>query len=363
MIVTAVPAGATTEFFNVVRDSGVPAIALSRFGDASAERLLRDGVVRDAIELPLAGKEMQAALRSALTGGIPLATARTEPTRTGDVTLSFAGARILAADDSAINREVLLEALRRLGAHVTFVEDGAAAVAAVQSGSYDLVFMDGSMPVMDGFAATRAIRAWEAANRRPPLPVVGLSAHVASATGDVWQLSGMSDFITKPFTLASLSKCLERWLPKADVAVGADGCDDRCPEEITPPSTGDDRILDRSVLESIAEMQAPGDDLVGRVAGLYLEHAPRALKRLADNIAAGAQPDVLAASAHALKSLSRNVGARQVGDLCGQIEDDARLGLTPRVPIDLVETALHDAVTSLHAYMEPRPPCPEQFSP
>lgn len=321
-----------------------PIIAITSFGDAAGDQLLRSGAVRDVIEVPLAGREARAAMIAALTDAAPITVARSTPASTGEQARSFAGARILAADDSAINREVLLEALSRLGADVTFVEDGAEAVSAVISGSFDLVFMDGSMPVLDGFTATREIRAWETAHGRAPTPIVGLSAHVFAASGEVWQSCGMSDFITKPFTLAAIRNCLERWLPGGFGEQVTQAGDGHTSCEFDTAGRENDAILDESVLQSIAEMQSPGDDLVARVVGLYLEHAPRALERLAKDYTGGAEAKTIAAAAHALKSLSRNVGARKVGELCGQIEDDARNGRQPRVDIEAVGVALGQTI-------------------
>src|SRR5215207_8707107 len=71
----------------------------------------------------------------------------------------FTAFTALVADDNPVNREVACEALAQLGASVETVENGIEAVAAVASHQYDIVFMDGSMPVLDGFEATHRIRA------------------------------------------------------------------------------------------------------------------------------------------------------------------------------------------------------------
>jgi two-component system sensor histidine kinase BarA len=86
--------------------------------------------------------------------------------RQSDTLPRFAGARVLVADDSAVNREVALEALSRLGVVADTVDDGQQALEAATDRVYDLVLMDGSMPVMDGFESSRAIRAEEARRRR-----------------------------------------------------------------------------------------------------------------------------------------------------------------------------------------------------
>ena len=80
----------------------------------------------------------------------------------------FPGTHILVADDNPVNREVILEAFRRLSVTAETVVDGRAAVDAFRHGQYDLVFMDCSMPGMDGFEATRLIREIESARADDP---------------------------------------------------------------------------------------------------------------------------------------------------------------------------------------------------
>ena len=325
-------------------------VLLSRLGDANGEQLLRQGTVQDVLETPFDCAEARDVLQAAFSGR------RLQTDRGGHRVAAtaaggpdFKGVRVLAADDSPINREVLVEALSRLNVDVTCVEDGAAAVAAVKSGDFDLVFMDGSMPVLDGFDATRAIRAWEVDTGRAGLPVVGLSAHVVGDRAELWRDCGMSDFITKPFTLAGIRACLERCIGERQLSAPAG---DISQSRRSDPPHDTAPLIDVTVLESIREMQAPGDDLVGRVAGLYVKHAPMLRERLLDCAMAPGDLSAIAAAAHALKSLSSNVGAVRIGDICGLIEDAARAGQPMLAEhADSLRSALPDTIKVLEGFI------------
>ena len=234
---------------------------------------------------------------------------------------------VLSADDNEINREVLAQALARLGAEVTSVETGAAALAAVTSQPFDIVFMDASMPEMDGFEAATRIRAWELETGRAAIPIVALTAHAFDQKGETWRRAGMSDFVPKPFTLELIGDCLKRCLPAAGsiktTAATLAHLDTLPLSHDAPPPA----LLDPAVLDAVAQIAIPGRNLVERVTALYVEHAPRLLQSLLDVRSSDVQ--AIASAAHALKSVSCNVGASRVGNLCDAIERDADAGSLP----------------------------------
>ncbi len=122
-----------------------------------------------------------------------------------------AGARrILVVDDSTINARVTVLMLERLGCAAESVHGGTEAVAATARAAYDLVLMDCEMPGMDGFAATRAIRAREAGGRR--VPVVALTGHVRMEQRSLCLEAGMDDLLMKPVQMAELEAALAKWI-------------------------------------------------------------------------------------------------------------------------------------------------------
>ena len=127
--------------------------------------------------------------------------------------------RVLVAEDNDVNQMVVGEMLRRLGYDHDVVVDGRAAVTATAGGGYDLVLMDCQMPEMDGFEATAAIRAREAARGGGRLPVVALTANAIKGDRERCQASGMDDYLTKPLNSADLAAKLAAWLPPGPTPV------------------------------------------------------------------------------------------------------------------------------------------------
>ncbi len=121
--------------------------------------------------------------------------------------------RVLVADDNAVNQLLMKRMLERFGCSVTLAGDGREAVAAWSSGRFDLVLMDCEMPVMDGYDATREIRARERGTRTP---ILAVTARVMPEERDRCAAVGMDGFLSKPVVLAELTAALQQWLPDGE---------------------------------------------------------------------------------------------------------------------------------------------------
>ena len=305
-----------------VREGPGPVICLGQYGDDAPARLQRAGAADVVLARPVRRRDFEQVL-DAWREGRPLAEALASAAQAERAeTACFAGRRVLVADDSAVNREVAMEALSRLDVATVLARDGREAVEAAFAEPFDLILMDGSMPEMDGYDAAREIRRREAATGRRPTPIVALTAHVVGAAADAWAAAGMDGVLHKPFTLAALAGVLGRFMPtserpeSAPVAVS--------PAPATAPVVMVSDLLDPVVTAELAAMAAGGKaDFVERVRKLYRDNAPDAAKRV---IAAADARDAeeAARAAHALKSMSLNIGARAVAELAGRIESDAR---------------------------------------
>ena len=112
--------------------------------------------------------------------------------------------RILAAEDNAVNQLVLRTLLGQAGLEPVTVANGLEAVEAWQDGAWDLILMDVQMPVMDGVAATREIRAREARTGRAPTPILALTANAMTHQLETYRAAGMDGYVAKPIELSQL---------------------------------------------------------------------------------------------------------------------------------------------------------------
>lgn len=125
------------------------------------------------------------------------------------VPATIRGARILLVDDYDLNLEVVQELLERLGFSVAVAENGAQALAKLDTEVFDVVLMDIHMPVMDGLETTRRIRQDK---RFAALPVIAMSAAVMASDQAACAAAGMNDHIAKPVMPEQLLPVLERWV-------------------------------------------------------------------------------------------------------------------------------------------------------
>jgi two-component system sensor histidine kinase BarA len=300
----------------------VHTVCIGEYGDPEPAELRRAGLAQVVLIQPFRRRDLAAILGSLAIGG-GLSDVLVEEARAEDDALpSFAGRRVLVADDSAVNREVAMEALARLGVSTAVAVDGREAAEFAFTEVFDLILMDGGMPVMDGYQAAKAIRAGEAEYHRAPTPIIALTAEVLGARADAWREAGMNGVLHKPFTLASLARTLASVMEP--VWAGAGSVDAEPLEPLAGGSSASPDLIDPVIAAELAQMADSGRaDFVARVTRLYREHAPVALRTMVEAAVAGDRAET-ARAAHALKSMSGNIGARAVADMAGRIEAAAR---------------------------------------
>lgn len=121
-------------------------------------------------------------------------------------------ARLLIAEDGEANRIVLSAFLRECPYHIEFALNGLEALEKAKSGTYDVIVMDVEMPVMDGYTATREIRAWEAKNRNTQVPIIALTANALAGEEIRSKQAGCDFYLSKPVNRRRLINGIESCL-------------------------------------------------------------------------------------------------------------------------------------------------------
>ena len=119
--------------------------------------------------------------------------------------------RILVVEDNPVNQTIALHQLAKLGIQADLANHGASALAKVEGSYYDIILMDCHMPGMDGFEATKRIRALENFERST-VPIIALTANALAGERERCLAAGMTDYLTKPVNTQDLQLCLSRYL-------------------------------------------------------------------------------------------------------------------------------------------------------
>ena len=161
------------------------------------------------ITKPLFRSRLAYKLKQFLNGG-----SGREPVIEHPVNDSYEGKRILLVEDNALNREIGVEILSQTGISVDTAENGRVAVDMIENspaGTYDLVFMDIQMPVMDGCEAAVKIRALPREDLKT-LPIIAMTANAFADDRQKTKEAGMNGHMAKPIDMDQLRVILKTWL-------------------------------------------------------------------------------------------------------------------------------------------------------
>ncbi len=140
-----------------------------------------------------------------------------EETRTGTKKTDY-HLRVLLAEDNIINQKVATHMLKKMGHRVTVVNNGQEAVTTFEEKEFDIILMDGQMPVMDGLDATKAIRDMEKRRNINRIPIVAVTANAMKGDRERFLSAGMDDYISKPLKRKALEEVVERVMAKSPVS-------------------------------------------------------------------------------------------------------------------------------------------------
>ncbi len=238
--------------------------------------------------------------------------------------------QILLVEDVEVNQMVVNGMLANMGLSADWAENGQIAVEMVTEGFYDLILMDIQMPVMDGYEASRQIRAFQEENLLPQTPIIALTAHAMKGDMERCFDAGMNDYLTKPISGEKLKAALDHWLDTSarftasltENATGMSGEEASQSPHNASESEDDSHEIPRLNMTTLARLER---ELGGDISPIYKEFIP-ALEGYIDELGAAiAQQDADAVKSvsHRIKGSSRNLGLDLLGDNAQAMEQMA----------------------------------------
>jgi len=221
-----------------------------------------------------------------------------------------ARARILVVEDNLTNLEVALAILTKLGYQPDAASTGEDALNALRETDYAGVLMDCEMPVMDGYEATRRIRALSGPNAH--VPILALTADAMPETRERCLEAGMNDYLTKPLEPQQLDQALKRWLTQA-VEAKRPNCQPRARAKAI---FDEENLLKRLMSDKI---------LATKIIAAFLEEAPAKLGTLRD-LLEKRDASALRLQAHALKGAAATISAGGLQAVAVDIQEAAESG-------------------------------------
>lgn len=261
-------------------------------------------------------------------------------------------AKILLVEDVVANQDVAVTMLEMFGCEVEIAGNGQLAVDLTQKNRYDLIFMDLHMPVMDGLTATCIIRENEKSTAQSSaVPIIALTAGVFDEEKGLCLEIGMNDFMLKPFNASQLFSMIAEHIPEKQIKISSLDI----PASVVPNKTIElDNWIDADAVESIREIEVrTGKKLYLRVADSFTtvmaEQMPALLEACKSNDRTTAME-----LAHAMKSLSGNVGTMVFTQLLLAIETAAKSNqpIDDAEKLEELEDVFENSLKSLHILVE-----------
>ncbi|MBP8184619.1 MAG: response regulator [Pseudomonas sp.] len=268
-------------------------------------------------------QRVSAALRGELAVSQPVARAQEQQQLHG---------HILVVEDTPINQAVLQAMLQPFGLRLSFADNGQLGVEAVQRERFDLILMDCLMPVLDGFAATRAIRAWELAEAQPRTPIIALTANAYAEIRQQCTEVGMDDFLSKPIVRATLLATLQQHLPGLTAALEP------------PPAVSADANDGYTKVLALAEQL--GSATMLELLQTFAEQAASFAEQLCQALQ---QPDLLTAQrmVHSLKGSAGTLGMDALSHEAAALEQRLK-AQADLEPLSELQAAAHALQQNIH---------------
>jgi CheY-like chemotaxis protein len=293
---------------------------------------------------PVRGSELRACIERVLERELEAATGRhqglvTRRSLAADQGQGQYHGRVLVVEDNVVNQQVAKRFLQRLGCEVVVAENGQRGVEEYFGDQFGLVLMDVQMPVMDGLAAARAIRAREGAERH--VPIVALTASAMTDEVERCTAAGMDGLLVKPLELSRLCELLERHGFRSGVA----------PEEpvlIAEPAAVVALAHKPVDLDQLRLIVGDDRDFLNEICETFVSSSAGIIEELTRALSVGDRV-VLSAMAHKLKGGSASICAHDLATLAATLEKDAKEKPMPELAHAV--TSLRRAVDDATGYM------------
>jgi CheY-like chemotaxis protein/HPt (histidine-containing phosphotransfer) domain-containing protein len=244
---------------------------------------------------------------------------------------NYAGMRILVAEDNRSNQIVAEAMLQYIGCSTDVVSNGREAVDMVMKNSYDIVFMDCFMPVMDGFEATSEILRLQSGQKRTF--IVALTANAIKGYREKCLAAGMDDYLSKPIRTDEVQKVLERFKSLRQNRLVPCGRPDTPHEQDACSET----VFDPDRLKELLNLfRKTGKDILPAVVEPFLKNIEESIPVLHESIEHGDYPGIRS-TAHLLRGGSRNLGLKNISSICAALLDNERIG-SHRDALELVNS-------------------------
>lgn len=262
----------------------------------------------------------------------------------------YLGSRLLVVEDNRANQQVATAMLERIGCHVELAATGREALALLVRQPFDLILMDCHMPEMDGYEATRRIRAMD--GKIAHVPIIAMTANVQKGDNERCLAAGMDDYLSKPLKLSAVREKLQHWLSQAGqprpepAADGGSGA--AAPQQ---PQQQQERLLDMAILD---ELREDIGDAFPKMIEVFLEDTPTLFHKMEQAISSG-DATAVADLAHCIKGAAKNLGANRLAEATRQLEEQGRSGrmqnlgelyTTAFIEYELLKAALQQEVSS-----------------
>ncbi|WP_028547977.1 response regulator [Paenibacillus sp. UNC451MF] len=268
---------------------------------------------------PLNRLGLSQAIRSVFEQLIPLNEEKHEVIQPPVVSSKQLRGRILLAEDNVINQQVAVELLRNEGFAVTIACDGKKALQYAEISDWDLLFMDIHMPEMDGYAATRQLRA---DRRFDDLPIIALTANAMPNERKLCFELGMNDILTKPIDVDELTRILDKWTSKERESLLRGSLKQANPEEMHQEGDREQLLpeLPGIDLERVLQRLNGRMSILIHILNQFQLEYRHYSETLHGQLNAG-QFDNVRRSIHSLKGVAGNLAADQLFELASSIEE------------------------------------------